>query len=157
MNFRIRPKVRRTPTDGGRSTNGRHNIDLTSFALRRSSRLRHSSPRRQLLPQPNLSAAAAAALARPPASPCSSCSCRHSAAAKWPSTARADEAEASETERGNANPMIPSMLYQQRAQSKRAKNVAMHNILSQGCICVKNLVPNLNLKVSSFPTSVSQS
>ena len=73
---------------------------------------------------------------RPPASPCSSCSCRHSAAAKWPSTARADEAEASETERGNANPMIPSMLYQQRAQSKTAKNVAMHNILSQGCICV---------------------
>ena len=68
---------------------------------------------------------------RPPASPCSSCSCRHSAAAKWPSTARADEGEASETERGNANPMIPSMLY----QSEGAKYVALR-MLPQGCICV---------------------
>ena len=72
---------------------------------------------------------------RPPASPCSSCSCRHSAAAKWPSTARVDEAETSETERGNANPIIPSMLYQQRARSKSAKNVTMR-MSPQGHICV---------------------
>ena len=106
------PKVRRGPTDGGRSTNGRHNIDLTSFALRRSSRLRHSSPRRQLLPQPNLSAAA---FARPPllvqAAP---------AATARPQSGRVPRARTRERrarQRGNANPMIPSILYQQRAQS----------------------------------------